>query len=33
MTREDEMVIKQQNDAWIVYVIDKRTSKMFMYIH
>lgn len=23
--REDEMVIKQQKDDWIVYVTDKRT--------
>lgn len=26
--REDEMVIKQQNDAWIVYVTDERASKI-----
>lgn len=26
--REDEMVIRQQNDAWIVYVTDERASKI-----
>ena len=26
--REDEIVIKQQNDAWIVYVTDERASKI-----
>lgn len=26
--REDEMVIKQQNDTWIVYVTDERASKI-----